>query len=72
MCTCCIGEVFRVPGVFAAVFVSILQSQLHDLRERPVTHLVGGRYFHQVDVPRLQLLQQRHCVAPCKQKQNYN
>lgn len=71
--TCCIGigEAFRVPGVLAAVGVSMLQWQLHSVRERPVTDQVGGRDFHQVDVPCLQLLQQGHRVASCKQKQKH-
>lgn len=69
MLTCCIQELVRVPGVLAAVGVPTLRQQLHGVRERPVTDLVGGRDFHQVDVPRLQLLQQGHCMGPCKWKQ---
>lgn len=71
MFTCCIWEAVGVPGVLAAVVVSTPQCQLHNVRERPVTHLVGGRDFHQVDIPRLQLLQQGHCVASCKQKEKH-
>lgn len=71
MLTCCMWEAVRVPGVLAAVGVSTLQCQLHNVRERPITELVGGRDFHQVDIPRLQLLQQGHCVASCKQKQKH-
>lgn len=70
MFTCRIREAVRVPGVLAAG-VSSLQWQLHNVRERPVTDLVGGGDFHQVDIPRLQLLQQGHCMASCKQKQKH-
>lgn len=59
-----------MPGVLAAVVVSPLQRQLHDVGERPLPDLVGGRYFHQVNVPGLQLLQQGHRVGPCEQKQD--
>lgn len=58
-----------MPGVLAAVGVSTLQYQLHNVRERPVTDMVGGRDFEQVDITRLQFLQQGHCMTSCKQKQ---
>lgn len=67
MLTCCVGEAVGVPGVLAAVGVSTLQSQLHGGREGPVPDLVGGRDLHQVDVPRLQLLQQGHGMASCQE-----
>lgn len=71
MLTCCIRDPVRVPGVLAAVSDSTLRCQLHGVRERSVTDLVGGRDFHQVDIPRLQLLQQGHRMGSCKQKQKH-
>lgn len=67
MPTCRIQDFVRVPGVLAAVGVPPLRHQLHGAGERSVTNLVGSRDFHQVDIPRLQLLQQGHCVGSCKQ-----
>ena len=46
MLTCCIWEAVRVSGVLAAVGISTRRHQLHNVRERPVTDLVGGRDFH--------------------------
>lgn len=43
-----------------------LHSQFYSTGEGPITHLIGGRHFHQVDVPWLQILQQSHSDAPCK------
>lgn len=54
--TCCIWEGVRVPGVLAAVDMSMLQSQFHSVRERSVTNPVGGAQLHQVDIPWLQPL----------------
>lgn len=71
MLTCCVWDSVRVPGVLAAVSDSTFRCQLHSVGERPVTDLVGGRDFHQVDIPRLQLLQQGHRMGSCKQKQKH-
>lgn len=59
-----------MPGVLAAVGVSSPQCQLHHVREGPVANLIGGSDLHQVDVPWLQLLQQGHRMASCKQQLN--
>lgn len=60
MLTCCIREAVRVSGVLAAVGVSPFGWQLHNIRERSVTYTVGRAHLHEVDGPRLQLLQQGH------------
>lgn len=60
MITCPVWVAVRVT--VGAVVVSSLQRQLHDVGERTITNLVGGRNLHQVDVPWLQLLQQGHSV----------
>lgn len=54
--TCCVWKAVRVPGVLAAVGISTLQCQLHNVREWPITNLVGGRYLQQIEIPGLQLL----------------
>lgn len=65
--TCCLRT--GVSGVLAAVAVSPLGCQFHDGRERTVTDPVSSRDFHQVDAPRLQLLQESHRMGPWRRKQ---
>lgn len=71
-CTCCIRDPVRMPGVLAAVVgASTLRRQLHGVGERSVADLVGGRDFHQVDAPGLQLLQQGHRMGPWKEERKH-
>lgn len=66
--TCGMRGAVGASGALARGGAFGLDSQLYSAGERPVTHLIGGRHFHQVDVPWLQVLQQSHSDAPCKRK----